>query len=109
MKRAVFLHICSILHDYPKMDEYIEQRTHAKYYCPNDDRMVNALRWQQGAVDEAWSQADQISKQVIDRLYFHPNPDLTIDGVAYELNISRSTLFYKRNKFLETVRHKLGW
>ena len=109
MKRAVFLHIQSILHDYPRMDQYITQRKQATYYCPDDDRVVNSLRWQQEAVAETWSDSDDISKQVINKLYFNHDPNQTIDGLAMELHISRSTLFYKRNKFFESVRHKLGW
>lgn len=91
------------------MDQYITQRKQATYYCPNDDRVVNSLRWQQGAVADAWQTADDLTKAIIDKLYFKPNPNLSIDGLAMELHISRSTLFYRRNKFLETIRHNLGW
>lgn len=109
MKRAVFLHIESILKDYPKMNDYINIRKQNKYYSPEDDRVVNCLRNQQGVVKDCLQNSSDDEIELIDALYFHHDPNKTLDGVAYDLNISRSTLFYKRNKFLEEVRHGLGW
>ena len=109
MKRAVFLHIQSILRDYPRMDQYIENRRNSPYYCVEDDRAVNALMEQQAAIETALMRSDDLSKAIVDKLYFHNDPNQTIDRVAMELHISRNTLFYRRNKFLECIRHSLGW
>lgn len=109
MKRAVFLHLESILRDYPKMNEYIERRKNNIYYSPEDDRTVASLRMQQGVVRECLAKASDPEIELIDTLYFHHDPNKTLDGVAYDLHISPSTLFYRRNKFLEAVRHGLGW
>lgn len=109
MKRPVFLHLEAILRDYPKMDNYIKERQSQEYYSVDDDRYVESLRWQKRCVHSCYLAADWGTKDVVQSLYFKPNPNLTIDGLAEHLHISRSTLFYRRNKFLENLRRELGW
>lgn len=109
VKRAVFLHIESILRDYPEMDKYIANRKNATYYTLDDDRQLSTLRWQKETVSRCLEQADNITLELVGKLYFHRNPNQTLDRVALDLHISRSRLFYVRNKFLEAVRKGLGW
>lgn len=79
------------------------------YYSPEDDRAVASLRNQQNVVQECLSNSSELEIELIDTLYFHHDPNKTLDGVAYDLHISSSTLFYRRNKFLEMMRRGLGW
>ena len=55
MKRAVFLHLESILRDYPKMNDYIKSKRDNIYYSVDDDRAVSALINQQSVVKECLS------------------------------------------------------
>lgn len=109
MKRAVFLHIESILRDYPRMNDYIKQRLNNKYYSLGDDKAVSVLIEQQMVVKNCLVNSSEDDQELIDSLYFHHDPNKTIDGVAMDLNISRSALFYKRNKFMEAIKRGLGW
>lgn len=109
VKRTVFLHLESILRDYPKMNDYIDKRIHNIYYSPDDDRAVASLRIQQSVVKECLAKSSEPEIELIDTLYFHHDPNKTLDGIAYDLHISPSTLFYRRNKFLESMRRGLGW
>lgn len=109
MKKAVFLHMEAILRDYPKIDEYIKNRQNSAYYSIEDDRFIASLRWQKKCVSEVLLKTDFATKRVIDALYFQRNPNLTLEGVADHLHISRTNLYYKRNHFLETLRKELGW
>lgn len=109
MKRAIFLHLESILRDYPKMNDYIKSKRDNIYYSVDDDRAVSALVNQQSVVKECLSKASDPEIELIDALYFHHNPNQTLDGVAYDLHIAPSTLYYRRNKFLENMRKGLGW
>lgn len=109
MKRAVFLHIESILRGYPRMNDYIKQRLNNKYYSLDDDKAVSVLIEQQMVVKNCLVNSTEEDQQLIDALYFHHDPNQTLDGVAYDLHIAPSTLYYRRNKFLENMRKGLGW
>ena len=52
---------------------------------------------------------DDETLEAVNALYFNREPNKTIEGVALSLNISRRTLFYRRNKFMEKGKKLLGW
>lgn len=109
MQRAVFLHLEQLLRDYPKVDNFIASIQESPYFGVDDQRRIMTLKQEQTAVRDAISNTDDDTLETIDSLYFHHDPNKTVEGVALDLNISRSTLFYRRNKFLELVKNNLGW
>lgn len=109
MKRAVFLHIEQLLKDYPNINNFIADIEKSPYFGVDDQRRIITLKQEQSAVKDAILNSGDDTLETINSLYFHHDPNKTVDGVALDLNISRSTLFYRRNKFLELVRSNLGW
>lgn len=109
MKRAVFLHLEQLLKDYSGINNFIAEIEKSPYFSVDDQRRIMTLKQEQNAVRDAISNTDEETLETIDSLYFHHDPNKTVEGVALDLNISRSTLFYRRNKFLELVKNNLGW
>lgn len=109
MQRAVFLHLEQLLKNYPKIDNFIASIQENPYFGLDDEKRIMTLKQEQTAVRDAISNTDDDTLETIDSLYFHHDPNKTVEGVALDLNISRSTLFYRRNKFLELVKNNLGW
>ena len=109
MKRAVFLHLEQLLKDYSGINNFIAEIEKSPYFSVDDQRRIMTLKQEQNAVRDAISNTDNDTLETIDSLYFHHNPNQTLDGVAYDLNIAPSTLYYRRNKFLELVKNNLGW
>lgn len=91
------------------MESYIDNRKKAPFYSIDDDKQVSWLRKQQVVIKKCLEQATILTQEIVDALYFHHDPNKKIDCIAYEMHISRSQLFYNRNKFLEAVRKELGW
>lgn len=109
MQRSTFLHIEQLLKDYPKMNDYINQYEHNEYFNLDDEKRILVLKEQQHTIKETIENMDDETLEAINALYFNREPNLTIDGIALSLNISRNTLFYRRNKFIEKVKRLLGW
>lgn len=109
MKRSVFLHIEDIVKCYPRMNEFINKCANNPYYQLDDEKRISILKEQQSVIKNVISNSSSEILEVVDGLYFHHDPNKNLDGVAYDLHISTSTLFYRRNKFLESVRRGLGW
>lgn len=109
MQRSIFLHIEQLLKDYPRMNDYINQYQHNKYFSLDDEKRILVLKEQQDIIKETIKNMDDDTLEAVNALYFNREPNKTIDGVALSLNISRSTLFYRRNKFMEKVKKLLGW
>lgn len=109
INRTVFLHLEHIIAEYPRIDEFIDKCKTNPFFDIDDEQRILTLKQYQSAIGDTLNQSDETTQLVINKMYFKRNPNQTIDGLAVSLHISRSSLFYKRNKFLESVRHKLGW
>ena len=109
MKRSVFLHLGDILRDYPYMNQAIEEHLQSVCYTIADDRAVVHLREEHNAVEKCIGECNQLTNEVIDAMYFNPDPNLSIIGITAKLNISESTLYRCRNYFLEKLKRELGW
>lgn len=109
MQRAVFLHLEQLLKDYSGINNFIAEIEKSPYFGLDDEKRIIILKQHKEAVRDAISNTDEETLETIDSLYFHHDPNKTLEGVALDLNISRSTLFYRRNKFLELVKNNLGW
>jgi transcriptional regulator with PAS, ATPase and Fis domain len=109
INRSVFLHIEHIIVEYPRIDEFIEISQNNPYFGRDDEQRILTLKQHKAAVQDVFNQSSDDTRQVIDALYLNRDPNKTADGVALALHISRATLFYRRNKFFESVRKRLGW
>nr|WP_240401182.1 hypothetical protein [Lactobacillus iners] len=109
MRRAIFLHLETILKDYPRMDVYIAERQNNKFLHIADDKAICTMREQQAAIKQTLAKANHLEIKIIEQLYFYRNANKTLDGIALDMHISRNTIFYQRNKFLENLRRELGW
>lgn len=109
MQRAVFLHLEQILRDYPKVDNFIASIQENPYFGLDDEKRIIILKQHKEAIRETIKAMDGNVLEVINSLYFQHDPNKTLEGLAYDLHIAPSSLYYRRNKFLETLCKKLGW
>lgn len=109
MQRAVFLHLEQLLRDYPKIDNFIANIQESPYFGLDDEKRIITLKQHKNAIRETIKAMDDNVLEVINSLYFQHDPNKTLEGLAYDLHIAPSSLYYRRNKFLETLCKKIGW
>lgn len=91
------------------MDEYILERQNNKFLHIADDKAICTMREQQSAIKQTLAKSNHLEIKIIEQLYFYRNANKTLDGIALDMHVSRNTIFYQRNKFLENLRRELGW
>lgn len=80
------------------------------------DKYLNKLHRQENAVCKVLHQCavnaeprrlDDTTYMIIDELYLKERRELTIEGIATRVNISRASVFRRRDAFLEAVKKEL--
>lgn len=80
------------------------------------DNYLNKLHRQENAVCKVLHQCavnaeprrlDDTTYMIIDELYLKERRELTIEGIATRVNISRASVFRRRDAFLEAVKKEL--
>jgi len=124
-----------MLRDYPHYNEYIrecEEEIRHPYVEPDEnigggrsagkqerltetivrideDRRIRQMKRQQRAIAKCLDRSNSdIVRQMCKELYFMNKRRLTLDGVAYKLNISRRTLIRRREDFFIDLAKELG-
>ena len=135
MRRSTFNFIEDMLRDYPHYNEYIrecEEEIRHPYVEPDEnigggrsagkqerltetivrideDRRIRQMKRQQRAIAKCLDRSNSdIVRQMCKELYFMNKRRLTLDGVAYKLNISRRTLIRRREDFFIDLAKELG-
>lgn len=133
MERATFNYIAKVLHDYPHIDQYINDRElelmapwreqdqnigGGKASMSNgqermaitiaDDRRLTNLQNRKLVVDKCLGQVDKHTQCVIEELYFKAQPELTMHGLADKIGMGDATVRRRRNHFFELVAGELG-
>lgn len=73
-----------------------------------EDRRLGRLRVKVDAIETVMQECSEKHRQFI-QLYFHDKPQTkTFDGIAYELDVSRRTLFRIRDEIVYSVAKKMG-
>ncbi|ARW13410.1 hypothetical protein C7M33_00001 [Lactiplantibacillus plantarum] len=137
VKRSTIRKVEDILHDYPKIDKYIEEREQelryptaprddnvgggkAQYKYPettlntiitiDDDRRINALKHQREVIDDCLDGVGRDTEVIIKELYFKKHQRYTIDGLItnHLVNVSRTKAFQLRNDFVAECAKGLG-
>lgn len=109
MKRATFRHLEEIIRNYPNLDQTIQMLVNTPQITPGVAVMVYELTREQAVIKDTLSTVDETTRQIIHEIYLKKYQTHTPQGIADELCIDRSTLYRRRNYFLEQVRYKLGW
>lgn len=73
------------------------------------DRKLRMLKRYKELVGDCYDQTDDITKEIINELYFKRHPTLTVRGVAQKIHSSRNTVSRKRKAFIEAIADGLGW
>lgn len=135
MRRSTFNYIEDMLRDYPHYNEYIkecEEEIRHPYVEPDanigggrssgkqerltetivridEDRRIRQMKRQQRAIAKCLDRSNSdIVYQMCKELYFMNKRRLTLDGVAYKLNVSRRTLIRRREDFFIDLAKELG-
>ncbi|WP_208422112.1 transcriptional regulator [Latilactobacillus fragifolii] len=135
MRRSTFNYIEDMLRDYPHYNEYIkecEEEIRHPYVEPDanigggrsagkqerltetivridEDRRIRQMKRQQKAIAKCLDRSNSdIVYQMCKELYFMNKRRLTLDGVAYKLNVSRRTLIRRREDFFIDLAKELG-
>ncbi|ANK59827.1 hypothetical protein [Loigolactobacillus backii] len=135
MKRSTFNYIADMLRDYPHIDEYIRDRREMLMYPYDEDHdenvgggkgnkiskpqenfvvrleddkwLQNMLR-QQAIITKCLNRANEITKELLDELYFKDIPELTLTGVAVKYHLDKGQLSRYRSAFFVDVAQSLG-
>lgn len=135
MRRSTFNYIEDMLRDYPHYNEYIkecEEEIRHPYVESDEnigggrsvgkqehltetivrideDKRIRQMKRQQRAVANCLDRYNSdIVYQMCKELYFVNKRRLTLDGVAYKLNVSRRTLIRRREDFFIDLTKELG-
>lgn len=135
MRRSTFNYIEDMLRDYPHYNEYIkeceeeirhpyvesdenigggrsvgkQERLTETIVRINEDKRIRQMKRQQRAVANCLDRSNSdIVYQMCKELYFMNKRRLTLDGVAYKLNVSRRTLIRRREDFFIDLAKELG-
>lgn len=135
MRRSTFNYIEDMLRDYPHYNEYIkecEEEIRHPYVESDEnigggrsagkqehltetivrideDKRIRQMKRQQRAVANCLDRYNSdIVYQMCKELYFVNKRRLTLDGVAYKLNVSRRTLIRRREDFFIDLAKELG-
>nr|WP_282803979.1 transcriptional regulator [Secundilactobacillus kimchicus] len=137
MKRSTIRKVEDILRDYPKLDKYIEQREaelryptsqpddnvgggKSNYRDPDtltrtlitidEDKRLNSLKHQRDVIDNLLDESGPDTLTIIRELYFKKYPRFTLRGLVEQhlVNVSRSTAYELRNRFISDCAKELG-
>lgn len=135
MRRSTFNYIEDMLRDYPHYNEYIkeceeeirhpyvesdenigggrssgkQERLTETIVRIDEDRRIRQMKHQQRAIAKCLDRSNSdIVYQMCKELYFMNKRRLTLDGVAYKLNVSRRTLIRRREDFFIDLAKELG-
>ncbi|WEV56143.1 hypothetical protein [Ligilactobacillus acidipiscis] len=136
MKKELFHYVESIIRDYPEARQHISDRENELTYKFNefrdenvgggrpqfvknegvanmavkiaDDKELVNLRRNMKAVRNAFEEADEDTKEIIESIYFVKRPEKTIDGIAQDIGLSRTLAYKKRRVFMEVVAENRG-
>ncbi|MBT9670697.1 transcriptional regulator [Secundilactobacillus kimchicus] len=137
MKRSTIRKVEDILRDYPKLDKYIEQREaelryptsqqddnvgggKSNYRDPDtltrilitidEDKRLNSLKHQRDVIDDLLDESGPDTLTIIKELYFKKYPQFTLRGLVEQnlINVSRSTAYDLRNRFVSDCAKGLG-
>ena len=137
MRRSTIRKIEDILRDYPKIDDYIEEREQQLRYPTgqtdenigggraqfkynetvldtlitiDEDRRINALKWQREIIDDCLDGVGRDTEIIIDELYFKKYPRYTMVGLVEnnKVKVNKTQAYELRNKFIENCAKGLG-
>lgn len=137
VKRSTIRKVEDILHDYPKIDKYIEEREQelryptaprddnvgggkAQYKYPetalntlitiDDDRRINTLKRQREVIDDCLDGVGRDTEVIINELYFKKHQQYTIDGLIanHMINVSRRKAFDLKKTFINDCAKGFG-
>lgn len=123
-------HLESILRDYPKLDKYMAMKLDELSYpyqghshvlsklapgtllfndCIVTDRCLMQLEINKRCIDFCLKQSDEITRDIIEQLYFRRANNLNLEGIGMMLNISKSSVSRRRAAFLSFLEQELGY
>ena len=82
-----------------------------------DDPVLNYLDWQKNAVEGALKQCvdkqvrsllDKATYDIIYEFYFRETQIYNAEGIAGKVNLSKRSVYDRRNAFIKTVQNKLN-
>lgn len=135
IRKSAKRYIEDVLSDYPEIDKYIAYRKEelihpikpkdenvgggrgSKVSRPQErivvtidqDKRLVALEHQKIAIGELLDKSDMDTKIIIGELYFKKRPEYTIEGLVTNgiVNLSRASLFRKRDNFIYKLSKEL--
>lgn len=131
MNRGTFKFLEDILRDYPTVQDYIEKRqAQLKYtakFCHEDcaaynteqsqdlmalsikiDKQMVQLFINEECIAACLAEADDLTVQIIEELYFKHRAQMNLERLAQLLNVSVSGVSMRRKQFMESLAEKLG-
>lgn len=136
---GIYKHIESLLRQYPHMDKEIEEIIADEQFAfrqentdeniggghsPNpqatenkligvlmleNQRSIRQLRNYQLQIQRTWDESDNETRDVIEAIYLHPHPNLSLLGIGQLLHMDKSKVSRLRRKFITCLGVKLGW